>query len=285
VSGAAASGPAGRITVVTGAGGGADGGIGAAIARLFAAGGARVAVNDVDAESADATVNQLRAAGGIAEAFAADISDPRHATAMIDAAAARFGGIDVVVNNAGIVGSLLLEATPDDDWRRVLDVNLSGAFFTSRAALPHLKRSAAGRIVFVSSIAGIRIGTLGGASYSASKAGMLGLMRHLAAEVARDGITANAVLPGIVLTPLVARRASPATQRELSELVPVGRAALPEEVAEAVLFLAGERAGYINGAELTVDGGRTVLPGAFAPWARAAGLIETDDENMRRAGT
>jgi 3-oxoacyl-[acyl-carrier protein] reductase len=262
----------GRVAVVTGAGGGAEGGIGAAVARVLAADGARIAVNDIASEPALATVEQLRAAGAVAEPFVADIGDPDQATGLIEGAVERFGGLDVLVNNAGIVGTHPIETTPDEEWQRVLEVNLNGPFYTTRAAIPHLKRSAAGRVVFVASIAGTRIGTLGGASYSASKAGLLGFMRHLAAEVGRHGVTANAVLPGMVMTPLVEGRTSEESKHELFEMVPVGRAATPEEIAEAVAFLAGEKAGYVNGAELTLDGGRTVLPGAFGPWARAAGL-------------
>ena len=264
----------GRVAVVTGAGGGARGGIGAAVARALGTRGACIAVNDVAATAADATVEQLRAAGATAEAFPADISDPNAADAMINAAADHFDGIDILINNAGIVGVHTIETTPNEEWRRVLEVNLNGPFYASRAAIPHIKRSSAGRVVFIASIAGIRVGTLGGASYSASKAGLLGLMRHLAAEVGRDGITANAVLPGMVLTPLVDRRASEQAKRELFDTVPAGRGASTEEIGEVVAFLAADSAAYINGAELTVDGGRTVLPGDFKSWAKASGLQE-----------
>jgi 3-oxoacyl-[acyl-carrier protein] reductase len=266
----------GRVALVTGAGGGAEGGIGAAVARLLAAAGGRIAVNDVSRHEAEATAEQLRAGGAEAEAFVADIADSVAASAMVAAVAERFGGLDVLVNNAGIVGAHSIESTPDEEWHRVIGVNLDGPFFTTRAAIPHLKRSTAGRVVFVASIAGTRIGTLGGASYSASKAGVLGFMRHLAAEVGRDGITANAVLPGMVMTPLVEQRTSEQSKRDLYAMVPVGRGASPEEIAAAVVFLADPKCGYANGAELTIDGGRTVLPGAFAQWAKAAGLDETE---------
>jgi 3-oxoacyl-[acyl-carrier protein] reductase len=268
---------AGRVAVITGAGGGTDGGIGAGIARVLAASGATIAVNDVVLDAAEDTVAELVASGASARAFVGDISDSAAATGLIDSVASHYGQIDILVNNAGIVGVHTLDQTSDDEWQRVVGVNLNGPFYVTRAAIPHLKRSDCGRVVFISSIAGIRIGQLGGAVYTATKEALLGLARHLAAEVGHCGITSNAVLPGLVMTPLVGRRTSPETKAELVASVPSRRAASPDEIGEVVAFLSSECAGYINGAAIVVDGGKTVLQGDFSSWARVAGMAITED--------
>jgi 3-oxoacyl-[acyl-carrier protein] reductase len=261
-----------RVALITGAGGGLDGGIGAGIARVLAREGATIAVNDVDAESAAATVAELVEAGAEARAFVADIGRSEESTALIADVLERFGRLDIVVNNAGIVGIHTVEETPDEEWAKVIGVNLTGPFLVTRAAIPSLRQSDCGRIIFIASIAGTRIGTLGGAVYTVSKAGVLGLMRHLAAELGSSGITVNAIVPGMMMTPLVDRRTTPQTKAELFAAVPAGRGATTDEIGEMAAFLASERAGYVNGADITIDGGRTVLPGDFSAWARASGL-------------
>src|SRR5262249_52745144 len=148
-----------------------------------------------------------------------------------------------------------------EDWLRVISVDLNGAFFVTQQALSHIKKSDAGRIVFISSIAGIRVSGFGGASYTAAKAGILGLMRHLATEAAGDDVTVNAVLPGGVKTPLVTRLSHGMSDAIVFKDVPLGRGALPREIGDLVAFLAGPKAGYITGAEFVIDGGRSVLQG------------------------
>jgi 3-oxoacyl-[acyl-carrier protein] reductase len=252
----------GRVAIVTGAGGGPGGGIGAGIARVLSSKGARIAVNDISPEGADATVEELRARGVDAAGFVADIGDSGYAQRLVESVAEHFGRLDILVNNAGISGSHAIETMPDEEWHHVLDVNLSGPFYTSRAAIPFLKESGAGRVVYISSIAAVQIATAGGAAYTASKEGLLGLARQLAAEVGRFGITANAILPGMVLTPLQARvwekMGEEAVARRVAS-IPAGRGATPDEIGHVVAFLASDGAAYVNGAAIRVDGAMTVV--------------------------
>jgi 3-oxoacyl-[acyl-carrier protein] reductase len=234
---------------------GAGGGIGAGIARGLAERGATVVVNDLDEAAAEAVAGGL---GHGARAHAGDVSDPAVATELVEGTARGLGRVDVLVNNAGILGRSTVEEMPDDEWRRVLAVNLDACFFTSRAALRVMRAAGYGRIVNIASIAGIRVSLLGSAAYTASKAGLLGLTRHLAVEAAPFGITVNAILPGLTATPLVGDTDVDA----LAAAIPTGRAATPEDHAAAVAFLASREAGQITGVALPVDGGMTLLPGA-----------------------
>jgi 3-oxoacyl-[acyl-carrier protein] reductase len=246
------------VAVVTGAGGG----IGAGIARGLAARGATVVVNDIDPDAADVSVASLAERGATARAHACDVADPRAAAQLVERTAADFGRVDVLVNNAGILGRSVVESMPDDEWNRVLAVNLHACFYTSRAAVSVMRRAAFGRIVNIASVAGIRISYAGSAAYTASKAGLIGLTRHLAVEVAPFGITVNAVLPGVTATPLL----ESASVDELASSVPLQRPASPDDHAALVAFLAGREAGYITGAAIPVDGGLSLLPGDFAAY-------------------
>ena len=227
---------------------GACGGIGAVIARGFAAEGARVTATDlpaaIDAQTGDADI----------ETFAADLRASSEVDALVAHAVERFGGLDVVVNSAGISEPSPIRETDEASWQRVIDINLSAAWRLCRAALPALQDTR-GNIVNLASFAGKR-GTLFGdnASYTASKAGIIGLTHALALEGAAQGVRVNAVAPGPVDTPML--QALPAEKRaQLSALIPLGRLISTKDVADAVVFLASERAAAITGEIMDVNGG------------------------------
>lgn len=241
----------GRVALVTGAGDG----IGRAIALGLAREGARVVVNDIVPERAAGVAAEITAGGGSALARAADVSRGAEVDAMVDATVAAFGALDILVNNAGIGQRLLAEDITEADWRRVLDVNLTGVFLCSRAAFRVMRARRSGHIVNVSSIAGRRISINGAAHYTASKAGVLGLTRHLAYEWGPFGVRVNAICPGETLTPLMERIGDPQLLEESRRRTPLGRLATPEDQANAVLLLLSSRAGFITGVALDVEGG------------------------------
>ncbi|MEA2421296.1 MAG: 3-oxoacyl-[acyl-carrier protein] reductase [Thermoleophilaceae bacterium] len=229
---------------------GASRGIGAAVARALAAEGWPVGVNyRADAEGAARVVGEIEGAGGSAFAVAADVADSSGTDPLFRAVEERFGPVLVLVNNAGVRADGLSPQLADEDWHRVIDTNLSAAFWTTRRALGPMLRARFGRIVNVASVVGPRANP-GQSNYAASKAGLIGMTRTVAAEVARRGITVNAVAPGFVETDFTADVPS-----EVLKAVPARRAGTPEEVAACVRFLAGEEAGYVTGTTLTVDGG------------------------------
>ena len=241
----------GRVAVVTGAGKN----IGRAIALALADGGAKVAVNGrSDRGSVDAVVAEIAAKGGEALPVMADVSDEAAVARLIDAVAERFGRIDILVNNAAARPEKPLETLSYEDFRAVTSVILDGAFLTTKAALPHLERSGAGAIVNIGGMAS-HSGAKGRAHVIAAKAGLVGLTKAFAHDLAGAGITVNCVAPGIIATV----RAGPAPQHHMLAKTLVGRQGLPEEIAAAVRFLAGPGARYITGQTLHVNGG-TYLP-------------------------
>ena len=234
---------------------GASRGIGRAVALALAA-RHPVAVNyRTRADEAKETLRLLEAGGGEGIAVQADVRDVSAVDAMFAEVEEALGPVGVLVNNAGCRSDALAARLGDDAWREVIDTNLGGTFSCSRRALRPMLRAGWGRIVNVSSVAGIR-GNPGQANYSAAKAGVIGLTKSLAREVARKGITVNAVAPGLVETELVATL-DDAQRGALLEIIPAGRAGTPEEVAAAVVFLCSPEAAYVNGSILTVDGGMT----------------------------
>lgn len=236
------------VAIVTGG----SRGIGRAIALRLAADGHDVAVTyGSDEAGATETVTQLEAAGARALAIKADVRDPEAVGAAFEQVAEQLGAASVLVNNAGVRNDTLAVRMSDQEWGDTIDVNLSGAFNCARAALRPMMRARHGRIINVSSVAGV-MGNPGQVSYSASKAGLIGMTRTLAREYARKGITVNAVAPGPVATAM-----TEGVVEGLVELVPVGRAGTPEEIAAAVAFLASDDAAYVNGVTLPVDGGMT----------------------------
>jgi NAD(P)-dependent dehydrogenase (short-subunit alcohol dehydrogenase family) len=242
---------AGRAAIVTGAGGG----IGAAIAVALASAGASVLVADVDAAGASATVTTIEKAGGRALAVKTDVTESAQVRSMVLAAVERLGSADILVNNAGIATADLVESLDEDAWRRVLDVNLTGPFLCCRAVVPYMRARGWGRIVNISSVAAKRISFGAAASYTASKEGLLGFTRHLAYEVARDGINVNAICPGPTVTAMYEKIADEKTHRERLGLVPQGRFMKPEDIGRATVMLCSSLSDAICGVALDVDGG------------------------------
>ena len=245
----------GRVAIVTGAGRG----IGRAIAERFASDGAAVAVADLDDAAARETVSAIEAAGGSALAIHTDVTRPGDVATLAAATTDRFGRIDILVNNAGILRSTPAAEVSPEEWHLVIDANLTGSFLCAKAAYPALRESGHGRIVNLASMAGRATSTLGGVHYTTAKAGVLGLTRHLAREWARDGITVNAISPGIVDTPM-ARGATDATRMaDVLASIPMGRLADPAEIAALVAFLASDEAAYITGANVDIHGGELII--------------------------
>jgi 3-oxoacyl-[acyl-carrier protein] reductase len=231
---------------------GASRGIGAATALALAGDGWRVGVNyRTDADGAAAVVEEIVAGGGAALALEADVGDDTAAERLFAELEETFGPVLVLVNNAGVRSDALAAQITDDGWARVLDTNLTAAFRTTRRALVPMMRTRFGRVVNIASIVGPRANP-GQANYAASKAGLIGFTKTTAAEVARRGVTVNAVAPGFIETDMT--EDIPA---ERMAAVPVRRAGRPEEVAACVRFLASEQASYVTGTTLTVDGGLT----------------------------
>lgn len=240
-----------RVCLVTGA----SGGIGRAIAVALAeAGHTQIAVAwSGNAEGGAQTCKEVEAAGATSLGVAVDIADPASVESAFKQVEAAFGPPEVLVNNAGITRDGLLMRMSDEDWSKVLRTNLDGAFHTIRRATPKMLRARFGRIVNVGSVVG-SVGGAGQANYSAAKAGLIGLTRATARELASRGITCNVVAPGPITTAMT--DALPEERRtELAAAVPLGRFGSPEEVAATVAFLASDRAGYITGAVVPVDGG------------------------------
>jgi 3-oxoacyl-[acyl-carrier protein] reductase len=240
----------GKAALVTGA----SRGIGRAVALELAGLGAAVALNYRHHEDeARAAVEQIVAGGGQAVALSADVSDAEAAAALVAQASERLGGLHILVNNAGVSRDNLALRMKDEEWQEVISVDLSGAFYCSRAALKLMLRQHWGRIVNVASVAGIA-GNAGQANYSAAKAGLIGLTRALAREVGSRSITVNAVAPGLIETDMTASLAAELLERGRN-LASLGRLGSAQEVAAAVAFLASPAASYITGAVLPVDGG------------------------------
>ena len=244
---------AGKVALVTGAGSG----IGRASAELFAAEGARVLAVDINAGPARETAEAIEAAGGEALALPTDVADDASVRAMAAAALERFGRVDVLMSNAGILDSYEPAAeTSDETWNRVLGVNLNGMFFTARALIPQMLDNGGGAIVNVASTAGLNGGN-GGAAYTTSKHAVIGFTRQLCFDYARQGIRCNVICPGAVESGMT-KEIFAAESAEVMKAVnsaPIGRWAQPEELAAAALFLASDDASFVNGAVYVVDGG------------------------------
>jgi meso-butanediol dehydrogenase / (S,S)-butanediol dehydrogenase / diacetyl reductase len=241
----------GKVAVVTGAGSG----IGRAIARRFAAEGARVVVNDVVADAAQRVAKEIEAADGIAKPYPADVADPRQVDALVRFATAEFGRLDVLVNNAAFVGFGPVEGLSDADWRRTQAVTLDGVFHGMRAALPVMAAQKSGAIVNISSGAAIA-GEPGLGAYGAAKAAIVNLTQTAAVENAGRGVRINTILPGPIETPpLLAAVEATGGRAGWERQIPCGRLGRPEEMAAVALFLASDEASYVHGAAIVADGG------------------------------
>ena len=239
----------GKVALVTGGGNG----IGAASCRALAKAGARVAVIDRDGAAAQSVAAEI---GGGAKGYALDVSDGPAFARLADQIAAAEGGIDILVNSAGTITRQTIAEMPAADWDRIIAVNLRGPFNGTQAVIPHMKKRGGGVIVNIASVAGRRISFGGGANYTASKAGLLGFTRHAAYELAPDHIRVNAVCPGPVATAFGGGQVpSPEQKAARAQKIPLGRMVEPEDIAEAVLFLAGDMARMCTGIALDVDGG------------------------------
>ena len=245
---------AGKVALVTGGGSG----IGKATAALFAKRGGAVVVADVNETAANVTGEEIRKAGGRATTARCDVTVWEQVQAAVDRARKEFGGLDVVVNCAGIMKGHFLEETPEPEWRQMLDVNLTGAFLVTKAALKALRERGGGAIVHIASRMAIRVKE-GHGAYAAAKAGILQLAQMAALEGAPHKIRVNCVCPGIVDSPMTRSAYGQEAFDGWSKVCPLGRAAMPDDIAKAMLFLASEEAAFITGVNLPVDGGRTIL--------------------------
>jgi 3-oxoacyl-[acyl-carrier protein] reductase len=241
-----------RVALVVGA----ARGIGEGIAQRFVEEGAKVVIADTETAAGEATAKRL--GGRFVET---DISRKDHAERAVGEALSAFGGLDILVQNAGIYPWTLIENTSPEEWDKVLGVNLRGTFLAATAALPHMKERKAGRMIFTSSITGPRVTSPGHGHYSASKAGINGFIKSAALEFSGYGITVNGIEPGNILTEGMKMHRSAAFIQSMEEAVPLGRLGTPRDIANAALFLASDDAAYITGTTIVVDGGQTLPEG------------------------
>jgi 3-oxoacyl-[acyl-carrier protein] reductase len=238
-----------KVAIVTGA----SRGIGRCIALALAAQGAKVVASARNAEALDNLVEEIKRQGGEATAVVGDVAVDTDASRLIDQAAARYGHLDILVNNAGITRDGLLLRMKNEDWDAVLDTNLKGAFLCIRAAAKVMSKQRSGRIINISSVVG-EMGNAGQANYCASKAGLLGLTKSVARELARRNVTVNAITPGFIVTDMTDDMTDKARQA-MTEQIPLGRLGEVDDIANAVIFLASDQSSYITGQVLGINGG------------------------------
>jgi 3-oxoacyl-[acyl-carrier protein] reductase len=241
-----------KVSIITGAGQG----IGHATAVRFARDGARVAVCDINQGAIDATLAEIRETGGVALGFHVDVTDTASIARMVEAVMAAWGRIDTLVNNAGIVADARLQKMTDDQFDRVIDVNLKGVYNCTRAVVDIMVAQNSGCILNASSIVGL-YGNFGQTNYSATKGAVIAMVKTWARELGRKGIRANAVCPGFIETPIL--ESMPAKiVKMMEERVPLGRLGRPEEIAATYAWLASDDASYVNGAVIEVSGGASL---------------------------
>ena len=252
----------GKIALVTGSGSG----IGKAIALGLAREGVDIAVNDVNQGNAEGTVAEIQGKGGRAMVVMASVADEAEVNRMVDQVVAEWGGIDILVNNAGVTNQLLIEDTEKEEWERVLSVNMGGAFNCSKAVVPSMRQRGGGRIINTISYSGERMTMIGGVSYTSSKSGIWGLTRQLSFELGPYQITVNGISPGNVITPMLKAGTTPERLEAMKKWYPLRDMPIPEDIADAAVFLASDRARMITGINLAVDGGITVPIAIDVDW-------------------
>ena len=245
----------GRVAVVTGGGRG----IGKAISAKLIDSGAKVAIADIEENSAVKTAKELAGSSGDAIGSFVDVAREESVSNLMEKVVKTFGRIDILVNNAGIMYRTGLMDISLDEWEHTLKINLTGVFLCIKAVLSIMKMSGFGRIVNISSSAGRSVSTLGGAHYTASKAGLLGLTRAAAKEAAPLGITINAICPGLIETKMALETTTPAELQEFLSSFPIPRLGLPEEIGHLVVFICSDEAAYITGASLDINGGDLMI--------------------------
>jgi NAD(P)-dependent dehydrogenase (short-subunit alcohol dehydrogenase family) len=238
----------GKVAVVTGAGQG----IGLACAKALVAAGAKVVVSDINLANASAVADQF---GTAALALHADVSSGSDVTAMVEKAISAFGGIDILVNNAGIDEAVSILDMTEEQWDRLIGINLKGVFLTTKAVLPSMIERGGGSVVSMGSIVARQGAMNGGIHYAASKGGILAFTKTLARQMASKGIRANAVAPGVVDTELIRTHMAPDVRTKVEAAIPFGRLAQTDEIGSVVAFLASDAASYITGATIDVNGG------------------------------
>jgi 3-oxoacyl-[acyl-carrier protein] reductase len=243
-----------QVAIVTGAGQG----MGAATAARLAHEGAAVVVSDINESKTARVAEEINNSGGRAVSAKADVTKEDEVASMVGCAIDTYGSVSILVNNAGILYPTRIDDVTKAEWDQVLDVNLNGTFLCSKAALPTMKQKGYGRIVNMSSSAGRSVSTLGGVHYTAAKAGVLGLTRAMAKEVAPFGITVNAVCPGLIDTEMVRIECTPERIKGYEESFPIARLGSPEEVAQLILFLVTDSK-YITGASIDINGGDLMM--------------------------
>lgn len=244
-----------KVAIVTGAGRG----MGRAVSERLSAGGAKLVVNDIDSDAAERTAKDIINTGGQAFAISGSVASADDVESLIAGTLDRYKQINILVNNAGIVRPTAVIDIEEDEWDLVVSVNLKGTYLCSRLVLPAMQKEGWGRIINFSSTAGRQYSTIGGAHYTAAKAGILGFTRHLAKEVGSTGITVNAVCPGMIDTEMVRSTVSDTQVKEYGDSYPIPRLGEPWEVAETVAFLASHKAAYITGASIDINGGDLMM--------------------------
>lgn len=255
----------GKVAIVTGAGSSGEGiGNGKATAVLFAREGAKVLLVDVVMDRAEETLGMIREEGGEASAFQADVTSSDDCYRMAEAAVARYGRLDILDNNVGISGRGSVVEISEEDWDRVMTVNLKSMVLTSRAAIPKMIAGGGGAIINISSIAGLRAHS--STPYTTSKAGVIGLTISMAADHAKDNIRVNAIAPGLVYTPMVAPRMNPALREHRKNAAPLGTEGTAWDIGYAAVYLASDEARWVTGVVLPVDAGLlAVTPATYNP--------------------
>lgn len=244
----------GKVAIVTGAGQG----IGAGIAQLFAAAGAKVMLATRTAEHGERAASRIRKAGGEAALLALDIGELENARRAVRETAERWGGVDILVHNAASFLGGSVEGYAEQDLETVLAVNLKTCFRMSAACIPHFRRRGGGRLLFTSSVTGPRVAMPGTSYYAASKGGINAFIRTAALELARDNITVNGVEPGYIRTAAMELLADEEGLAQMSKYIPMGHLGMPEDIAYAMLYLASNQARYVTGQTICVDGGSTL---------------------------